>query len=313
MKNFTDRKLRAISLLAIGKTAESTETQEFKRYIGVGGTFVKGVNPTKKESDEFFGFESQNEPEYVVDTDNGKEARITFLIQTDAEQCGVDLKTRAMFILRNAPAYNQDKTKVQVIDNYGNYTWANVEDAKAGNKLLSKEGKELKIDSKYRMACVGECDLVAFLKAYLCAEDVFKYVNGSWVKKDNPDEYKFALEHIKDYFTGNFTELKEAIALRPNNKVKLLYGVRTTDEGKQYQAVCTRGELVLRNSAGANQLIKLEKDLANAKANGAYQNIDYQVCELKEWDVNPTNLEKTPEEGGMPFDAPASNNDMPWD
>jgi hypothetical protein len=270
---------------------------------------VRGVNPSKKELDEFFGFESQAEPEYVVDTDNGKEARITFLLEVDPAQTnGIELKTRAMFTLRATPAYNRDQTKVQVIDNYGNYTWANVDDAKAGNKLLSADGKELKIDSKYRMACVGECDLVAFLKAYLCAEDVMKYVNGSWVKKDNPDEYKFALEHIKDYFTGNFSEIKEALALRPNNKVKLLYGVRTTDEGKQYQAVCTRGELILRNSAGVNALTKLERDLANAKNNGAYQNTDYKVQELQEWTVEPTNLEQAPASADS-----GSSSELPWE
>ena len=127
-------------------------------------------------------------------------------------------------------------------------------------------------------------------------------------KKDNPDEYKFALEHIKDYFTGNFSEIKEALALRPNNKVKLLYGVRTTDEGKQYQAVCTRGELILRNSAGVNALTKLEKDLANAKQNGAYQNTDYKVQELQEWTVEPTNLEQAPTSADS-----GSSSDLPWE
>lgn len=165
------------------------------------------------------------------------------------------------------------------------------------------------------MACVGECDLVAFLKKYLCVPDAFNYVNGTWMKKEDADDYKFALENIKDYFKGDFKELKEAIALQPNNKIKLLYGVRTNDEGKQYQAVCTRGELILPNAASANALTKLEKDLVNAKQNGAYQNTDYRVCELQEWDVKPTNLEQPASDtGDMPFDAPsADNGGMPWD
>jgi hypothetical protein len=160
---------------------------------------------------------------------------------------------------------------------------------------------------------VGECDLVAFLKKYLCIADAFNYVNGTWVKKENAAECVFSLECIKDYFKGDFKELKEALALQPNNKVKLLYGVRTTDEGKQYQAVCTKGELILSNSANVNAVTRLEKDLVNAKQNGAYQNIDYRVCELQEWTVEPTNLEKPAEStGDMPFDAPADSG-MPWD
>ena len=297
--------------LVIGKTQESKESTEgFKRYVGVGSTFVKGVQPSKKEIDEFFGFESQADPEYVKDTDNGKEAHIHFLLQTDPDtNNGIELKTRAMFILRQQPAYNKDQTKVQVIDQYGNSTWANTEDAKAGKKLVSSNGAPFKIDDKYRMACVGEVDLVTFIKKYLGVEDVFNYVNGAWVKKDNPEQYAFALEHIKDYFNGNFSELKEALALQPNNKVKLLYGVRTKDD-KQYQSVCTRGELVLHNSAGVNALQKLEKKLANAKASGSFQNIEYRVCELQEYSVEPTNLDK-PADSGLPFDAPS--NDMPWD
>lgn len=285
------------SFLAIGKTQESREASEgFKRYVGVGSTFVKGVQPTKKEIDEFFGFESQAEPEYLVDTDNGKEVRITFLLQTDPEvNNGIELKSRAMFTLRQVPAYNKDQTKVQVLDGYGNHTWVNTEDAKAGKAILLSNGNPQKIDTKYRMACVGECDLIDFLKKYLWVQDAFNFVNGVWVKKENADDFKFALEHIKDYFKGDFKELKEALSLQPNNKIKLLYGVRTNDEGKQYQAVCTRGDLMLPNAANAKALTALEKTLANAKQNGAYSNVDYRVCELQEWTVEPTNLEKPAE------------------
>jgi len=312
MKKFNYSKFSK-SFLAIGKTQESKEAGEtsFKRYVGIGSTFVKGVQPTKKEIDEFFGFESQSEPEYVKDGENGKEVHITFLLQTDPETCnGIELKSRAMFTLRATPAYNRDQTKVQVIDGYGNYTWVDTEDAKAG-KAITHNGNPAKIDTKYRMACVGECDLVAFLKKYLCVQDAFNYVNGTWVKKEDADDYKFALENIKDYFKGDFKELKEAIALQPNNKVKLLYGVRTTDEGKQYQAVCTRGELVLPNNANVNALNRMEKDLVNAKQNGAYQNIDYRVQELQEYTVEPTNLEKPAEDNNLPFEA--SSSAMPWD
>mgnify|MGYP007038179206 CR=1 FL=1 len=295
------------SFLAIGKTQESTETSDgFKRYIGVGSTFVKAVNPNKKKLDEIMGFESANEPEYLKDGENGKEAHIHFIIETDPQQCnGIDIKTRLMFVLRQAPAYNRDQTKVQVIDGYGNHVWADTEDAKAGKKLLSSEGKELKIDSKYRMACVGECDLIDFLKAYLVIQDAFNYVNGAWTKKDNAEDCVFALEHIKDYFKGDFSELSNAIALRPNNKVKLLYGVRTTDEGRQYQAVASRGDLILRNSAGSNALSALDKRLSDLKDNGAYPNTEFKVQELQEYNVEATNLEKPAET--------SSDSDMPWD
>ena len=40
------------SFLAIGKTQESKEAQEFKKYVGVGSSFVVAVNPTKKKLEE---------------------------------------------------------------------------------------------------------------------------------------------------------------------------------------------------------------------------------------------------------------------
>ena len=302
-----DNKKITFSFLAIGKTQESTEASSgFKRYVGVGSSYVLAVNPNKKELDELMGYESQNEPEYVVDTDNGKEARITFIVKTDPEtNNGIEITNRLTFTLRNTPAYNKDKTKVQVIDDFGNHMWANVADAKEGKPILRSNGNPAKIDTKYRMAGDGECDLVDFLKAYLGIEDVFTYSNDTWTKKENTSDYMFKLEHIKDYFSGNVSELKEALALRPHNKVKLLYGVRTTDEGKQYQVVASKGDFILKNNANVKALARLEKTLTDAKLAGAFATTDFKVQELQEYTVEATNLEK-------PVVNSAAD-EMPWD
>lgn len=298
------------TFLSIGKTQESTETQEFKKYIGVGSSYVVAVNPTKKEFEAIIGHETKNEPEYIVDTEQGKEARVTFVVKTDpAVSNGIEIINRAMFTLRNTPAYSRDNSKVQVIDNYGNSVWANAEEAKAGKKILDKNGNPRKIDDNYRIACVGEADLVDFLKHYLGVGDAFNYVNDTWVKKDDTSDYVFGLEHIKDYFKGDFTEIKEAIKLQPNNKIKLLYGVRTTDEGKQYQAIATREGLMLYNSAGSSALLRAEKNLANIKDNGGYANTEYKVQELAEFNVVATDLNNTPATTG----TESGGGEMPWD
>jgi hypothetical protein len=122
---------------------------------------------------------------------------------------------------------------------------------------------------------------------------------------DDTQDCVFALENIKDYFKGDFKELKEALALQPNNKVKLLWGVRSS-EGKQYQAICTKGDMILRNSAGTNAESKLAQTLADYKARGSFSTIDYKVCPLQEYAVEPTNLETPAEE---PFGA----SELPWD
>ena len=297
-----------VSFLAIGKTQESKEGSEgFKRYVGLASSFVLAVNPAKKELDELLGYESQSDPEYIKEDEQGKQAIITFIVKTDPDtNNGIEIVNRATITLRPQPAYNRDETKVQVIDQYGNYTWADTETAKAGGKIEHAS----KLD-KYRMACVGECALVDFLKKYLNVPDAYDYKNGSWIKKENgkAEEGIFGLEHIKDYFKGDFSEIRDAIKLQPNNKIKLLYGVRTNDEGKQYQAVCTREQMMLNNAAGSNSVAKLAKDLANAKNNGSFSNVDYRVQELQEYDVQPTNLEAAPAAKG----SESSSSDMPWD
>lgn len=296
--------------LSVGKTGESKEAAEFKRYIGYGSTHVVAVNPKKAELDNLMGYDSQNDPEYIGSDNNGKWARVTFIVKTDPEaNNGIEITSRLSFTLYNTPAYSKDNTKVQVIDNYGNSTWATVEDAKAGNKLMSSNGKELKIANKYRMACRGEADLVAFLKTYLCVDDAFNYVNGTWTLKDNADDYKFALEHISDYFKGDFSEVKDAIALQPNNKIKLLYGVHTTDEGKQYQTIATKDRLILRNSAGSKAFERAEKELVNIKQGGGYATTEFKVQELAEYNVQATDLNNAPADTTS---TGSEDEDLPW-
>jgi hypothetical protein len=69
--------------------------------------------------------------------------------------------------------------------------------------------------------------------------------------------------------------------------------------------------MMLRNNSGTNALPGLKKNLASAKQAGMYSSIDYRVCDLQEWTVEPTNLEK-PADDDLPFGS-APSSEMPWD
>lgn len=292
------------AFLVIGKAQESVEASEgFKRYVGVGSSFIKAVNPTKKELDEIMGYESSFDPVYVNKEDES--VNIHFIVETNPDTCnGISIKTKAMFTLRLKPALSSDGNTVQIIDDYGNYSRMNYEDAKAHKPVPASH----KIDqATYRIACEGEVDLTVFLKKFLNIPNSLDYSNGSWVvKKDAAENAKFKLENIKDYFKGDFSELKEALAYQPNNTIKLLYGVKTKDDGKQIQVVCTEADLTMRNSANASVMAQVERDLANAKAHNKYSKIDYRICELQEYTVEPTNL-------AAPAAEADQSNAMPWD
>lgn len=295
--------MNSYSFLTVGKTSESTEAGDsYKKLIGLASCHVLAVNPDAKKLEEIYGREMPV-PDYSGEKDGVKWARVDMILKTDPDaNNGIESIAKATFFVRNEPAINREGTRQQVIDVYGNTTYGNIDDVKEKKPLLTANGNPAKIGPVYRPTYNGEADLVAFLKAFLVVPDAFVFPNGKWELGPKSDDGKFGLDNIKDYFNGNVKEIKDAIALQPNNKVKMLFGVRTNpDDNKQYQDVCTRGDLILPNYS--NALDRLEKRLSDAKANGSFPNTEYKVCALQEYVVEASDL-----------DAAAGNSSaMPWD
>lgn len=275
----------AFMAFAAGK--ESTDGGVVKRYIGVAPVFVLGVNPSKKELEAIYGTEISADPEYLsvseLDGKEVKSARLDFIVQTDEEKCGVNMKSKVSFFLRQAYRYNKDKSKVQVIDKYGRTAWVTIEQARSHEIPVYSNGPA-NLDKDYRPCFIGEEELTKFLKAYLGIPEVMKYVNNTWVLVDNPQDCEARLENIDTYFKGDFTELRNIISLQAKNRVKVLFGVKTTDDNKQYQAVYT--QMFVKNAV--TDYSKLDKDLQDRKSNGAYPTTEFEVCNIKEYVVKPT-------------------------
>lgn len=305
------------SFLIVGKTEESSEASEgFKKYIGVGASKVLAINPTKAELEKIYGREIQNDPEYTVERDDVKGTVVDIIVQTDPELCGgVDIINHLRFNLFPTKAFNKDQSKVRVVDNYGNAQWMNVDDANAHKACLTANGDPQKIDKDYRISFVGEVDILDFLRKFLFNKDSFSMPNNVWTKKDDADDVIIGFEDPKKLLNGSVAEIKELIALQPNNKIKLLYGVKRVEDAQTgkvsyRQTVCANYDMMLRNNATASAFTQLEKNLNSAKAAGMYGNIEYAVQELKEWDVQPTNLTKS--STAAPTAAPAPKK-APWD
>lgn len=275
--------------MAFSKGKETTDVV-IKRYIGVAPVKVLAVNPTKAEMEKIYGTDIENDPVYVGKVDiNGQSynnVRLDFIVATDEEKTGVSMTTKVAIFVREQYRYNRDMSKVQVIDKYGRTAWVTKEQAQNHEIPVYANGQPANIDKDYRPCYVGEEDLTNFIKAYLNIPNVMKYVNGTWVLVDNPQDCEARLDNIKDYFRGDFRELKDIMALQPNNKVKVLFGVRTNDEGRQYQAVYTN--MFLKN--GVTDYSKLDADLQERKAAGAYPTTEFKVCEFKEYNVEATNF-----------------------
>ena len=114
------------------------------------------------------------------------------------------------------------------------------------------------------------------------------------------------MDEISNYFKGNYSELNEILTYQPQNKVKLLFGVRTTDDNKQFQAVYT--EMFLKN--GVTDYSRLDKDVQERKNAGAYPTTEFEVCDLKVYQVGATDLSNAAVPGDMPDFTGAPAN--PW-
>ena len=310
--------------MALAKGSESTEGVKVKRYVGIGSVKILAVNPTKEELEKLYNTSLDKNPEYVGVTTVGEDnhevpnVRIDFIVKTDPEKNNnIELTTKATYFVSKAYRFNKDNTKVQVIDKYGRTAWVTKEQAKNHEIPVYSNGPA-NLDKDYRPAYVGEENLTNFLKAYLNIPNVMKYVNKTWVMVDNPEECEARLDNIESYFKGDFTELSDAISLQPNNKCKVLFGVKVND-GKEYQDFYK--EMVLKNNV--TDYTRLENEVASRKSSGAYPNTYFvldgesHLKELCEYEVKPT--EFTNNNTNDPFanntDSAlntANEDDLPW-
>lgn len=270
--------------MAFGKVAQSTEAVEIKRYVGVAPVKVLAVNPNKATLEKYFNTTLENEPTYTGDNDGIKYARIDFLVQTDAEKCGVDMITRLSFYIRDEKRYNRDKTKIQVIDEYGRTAWVTADEFKEKRIPIYSNGSAANISNNYRACLNGEEYLTNFVRTYLNIPNVMRYVNNTWIMIENPSDAECRFDNIKDWFDGKFTDIKDINTLMPENKVKVLFGVKNAENGNQYQDFYNRMFL----SNGTSRYERLQKDVTTSLQNGSYPNTEFEVCAIKEYVVNAT-------------------------
>ena len=257
------------------KANASSQGSEFKKYVGVASFRVLGVNPTKEELEKFYGREVQKDPEYLkdkIDANDGdkpyKQLRVTFMLQADLnyedgkvikENAALKepLKTSVSFFLDSRYRFNGEKSKVQVIDKYGRTAWVTIEQAKNHQIPVYKNGPA-KLDPNYRPAYRGEEQLTQFILNYLNVTPIETYnkTTGEWVTNPHPEDCEGNLYDIVNYFKGDIKELKEYSTMMPLNRVKLLMGVRTDDEGRQTNIVYSG--LSMRNGAKSYTAFKDE-------------------------------------------------------
>lgn len=271
----------------------STGNSNFKRYIGVAPVRVLAVNPNKQQLEEIYGNPQDNEPTYLGrDEKSGVEtARIDFILKTVEEKCGVDATARVSFFLQNQKLVGSKTGKIKVIDRYGRTAWA-TQDEIANHTVPVYSNGPADIDKDYRPAFVGEEQLITFLKAWLGVSNPFTFdKNGNRKPAANMADCEAYLDHIPDYFKGNYSELKELLTLVPNNVVRVLFGIRNAGDN-QYQTVYNE----YFQKAGASKNSGFEKNVNDRKDVGAYPTTEFEFCDIKEYNpAAPTAIDDMPD------------------
>ena len=290
MNNLQGRKLGKV-FMGFGKVVESTDVQGFAQYVGVGNFQILAVNPTKAELEAIYGRELEREPEYLGKTTiqgiSGEfdQVRIDFIVKSVADKNnGIEMIDKVSFFVVNTPHYSTTG-KVRVLNKYGETTWLEPDFVKSGTVPSNMSWYNT---DGMKVAHRGEVELIDFLKAWLAIPiRSWKDRNtGKEMQIDNFDDAKASLGKVKDYFKGDVSELKEIAKALPNQMVKILFGIRTTDEGRTYQNAFNRYFLKYRNTT----MTGLTRALNEALANGAYSTTAFQVCPLKEFSLEATDF-----------------------
>lgn len=209
-------------------------------YTGFFEGKVIAISPDKEKLEEL-GFSPEKEPEYTKDKDGTDTVRIDFLFK--------DVKSghnfRKSFFLENSDVCQKAKDdwdeeqladfvpKYQWVNQVGDSTWA-ADEADLTSRFTKfqktdKDTKEVEIygDKEYRIAKVGEADLMKFIRDWQGKFNYFS-VNTN------------ILLDLKKLFQGKFGELQSEIGGEFETTTVELAEVRTVDkEGEinQYQSL----------------------------------------------------------------------------
>lgn len=275
-----------------GKSQDIGEGVDFKLYTGAENFKVVALNPTKEEMEKMYGRELNFTPEYkgkitVQDTDGEREVdqiRLDFFLANEDNS----ITTKLQFYIANTHHKSQTGS-YKVINNYGRSTWMQKEHIQ--NKTLPAGYEKWYHVDGLKVAKRGEPELLDFLINLLNLP----------MKLDKVEDLNDALAYISkevwaDMFDKQDFSFLRGIIANTNNKIGVLMGVKTKGDGKLTQTTFNRSTMrqyVLGGNKSNEEKFKyILKDLDEAKANGAFSNVEFGPRDLavREFSVAPTTI-----------------------
>ena len=301
-----------------GKAQEVTDGPVRQLWTGVENFKVVAVNPTKAEIEELYGREITFTPEYsgkteVSDGDGTREVdqvRLDFYLSNEDDS----ITTKVQFYI--GKTHHKSQTgKFKVINDFGRTTWLEKDAVTSGTAPENMSWYNM---SGVKIAYRGEEELISFLSNLLnLPYDLSKLddVSDAHARIDKAEWTKI--------FGEDFSLLKGIID-STNNKTGVLLGVKTKADGGLAQTVFNRSTLrqYVMHSTKADKYKYLLKDMLDAKAAGAFGNVEFgpDDLNLREFLINPDQLTMDLADAADVFDmdgavtekASASEEDGNW-
>ena len=287
------------------KNPSTGEFIDIKKYVGVASMNIVSINPNNAKL-RALGWdipEGADEPEYVYNKErDGKiqqSARVRFMVQIQ------DLEEKPVipldFWIGPEVMMSADKKKGKIIDVYGRTAWGTQEEVKL-HKVPQYASGTANISSDYKLCHRGQEELIAFLMKYLNISPfrIFDKKSNEFIPNKNPG--KLTIDDWQRLCDGDVSELVKYVSLQPQNRVKVILGVRTNDENRSYQTFLqTRfmgnGLSPDRNTGeypSAQTAIDkwFEEQQKTAERNPSFimPNVTYSAAPVKEWKVNATEV-----------------------
>ena len=187
---------------------------------------------------------------------------LNFFLDNIAEEGEDSIKTNLSFYVVKTNRVSSKGT-VEVINDYGTSAWMNPDMTVPANmSWYNTEGM--------RKAYKGEPALIEMLKNLLNLPSL-----KAATEAGNPANAKASLSDSDwdTIFNGNFSVFQSLIK-STENKIGVLLGVKTVDDGKMYQATYNRKTLRQYTKA-TGKFEYLRKDVQSAQANGAFATTDF--------------------------------------
>lgn len=302
------------------KTASTGEFIDVHKYIGVASINILAVNPNNATLKQY-GWtisDTADEPVYVstVERDGKpvKSARVRFLAQIQ------DLPEKPVvaldFWVSPDIMVNKDGTKCKIIDSFGRTAWGTKEEV-TSQRIPQYSSGAANISTPYKPCHRGEEEIVQFIFKYMNITplQVFDRKKNDWVQSKNPG--RLTIDNWGAICNGNTHEIAEYLSLRPQNCVKVVLGVRSTDDNKTYQTFLNTG--FIGNGASPDRTTG-EYATARKLIDKYFENRDgsaysFTASPVKEWQETATEV-KEQASGlfeGASFSSDNELDDLPFD